>query len=201
MSISADLYREVFRRWPSGVAVLTSRDDTLVHGMVVSSFCSLASNPPLVMVSAGQGSRTHNLISTSGIYAISILSHDQQTIFERFAGFDPEHNADRFAGLHTQAAPATGLPIFTDAVAWVDCRVVAQHPGQGYTIFVGEILAANLGTAAETTPLLYYQRQTARLTPPGQDTVTATTTTSFVCVDDLPAYVADNSTYPRVHYE
>lgn len=28
------------------------------------------------------------------------------------------------------------MAIFPDALAWVDCRVVARHPGDGYTIFV-----------------------------------------------------------------
>ena len=74
MTVSADLFREVFRRWPSGVAVVSSRDHGHAHGMVVGSFCSLSSTPPLVMVSAGHSSRTHDVIDGSGLFAVSILT-------------------------------------------------------------------------------------------------------------------------------
>ncbi len=163
MTVSADLYREVFRRWPSGVAVLTSRDGERPHGMVVGSFCSLASEPPLVMVSAGHASRSHDLIERSGVFAVSILSGEQTAIFERFAGFDRTFDHDRFAGLTTAPAPETGLPIFPEGLAWVDCQVVARHPGAGYTIFVGEVRAASLGANAEGSPLLYFRRQPVSL--------------------------------------
>lgn len=163
MTVSADLFREVFRRWPSGVAVLTSREGDKAHGMVVGSLCSLSSEPPLVMVSAGRTSRSHNLIDESGVFTVSILSSAQTAIFERFAGIDRTFDADRFAGIETVPAPESGLPIFPEALAWIDCRVVARHPGEGYTIFVGEVLAASLGAPSEASPLLYFQRRPSTL--------------------------------------
>jgi flavin reductase (DIM6/NTAB) family NADH-FMN oxidoreductase RutF len=162
MAISETLFREVFRRWPSGVAVVTSHLDRRPHGMVIGSLCSLSSTPPLVMFSAGTACRTHRIVDQSGVFAASILSEEQITIFERFAGFDRGHDDDRFAGLRTTVA-LTGAPIFPDALAWMDCRVVARHAGQNYTIFVGEIVAASLGAAAESSPLVYFRRQRRHL--------------------------------------
>ncbi|MCC6629423.1 MAG: flavin reductase [Chloroflexi bacterium] len=165
MPISEDEFREVFRRWPSGVAVATTRHEDHAHGMVVGSLCSLSAAPPLVMVSAGRAGRTHNLIAAAGVFAASILGHDQAALFGRFTGHDPPHDADRFGGLAIVTA-VTGAPIFPDAVAWLDCRVVARHPGPTYTIFVGEVVAAGLG-AAEAAPLVYLQRQLRHLAAPG----------------------------------
>jgi flavin reductase (DIM6/NTAB) family NADH-FMN oxidoreductase RutF len=167
MTVSADLFREVFRRWPSGVAVLTSREGDKAHGMVVGSFCSLSSEPPLVMVSAGRTSRSHDLIDGSGVFTVSILSSAQTGIFERFAGIDRTFDDDRFAQLETVPAPESGLPIFPEALAWVDCRVQARHPGESYTIFVGEVLAASLGASSEDSPLLYFRRQPGTLVAKG----------------------------------
>jgi flavin reductase (DIM6/NTAB) family NADH-FMN oxidoreductase RutF len=165
MAVSPELFREVFRRWPSGVAVATTRTAGRVHGMVVGSLCSLSAEPPLVMVSAGHSSRSGALVGEAGIFAASILACEQTALLERFAGRDPDHDDDRFAGL-TVAVGLTGAPILPEAVAWVDCRVVARHPGTTYTIFVGEVVAAGLGLAAETTPLIYFQRQCCRLHEP-----------------------------------
>ncbi len=170
MTISADLFREVFRRWPSGVAVVTARHDGPAHGMVVGSFCSLSATPPLVMISAGQSSRTRDIIDRGGQFAISILSEAQTAVFERFAGLDRAFDDDRFAGLTTIPAPS-GLPVFPDGLAWVDCRVVARHPGDGYIIFIGEIGAASLGESAEAAPLVYFRRHPRALAAlgPGHD--------------------------------
>jgi flavin reductase (DIM6/NTAB) family NADH-FMN oxidoreductase RutF len=162
MTVSAELFREVFRRWPSGVAVATSRLGDWQHGMVVGSFCSLSAVPPLVLFSAGKASRTQDLVQQSAVFAVSILAESQVEIFERFAGFDRSYDHDRFVGLTTIMA-VTGAPIFPDALAWVDCRVVARHPGTTYTIFVGEVLAAGLGRAAESAPLIYFRRQRHQL--------------------------------------
>ncbi len=162
MEITPDVFREVMRRWPSGVAVVTSLSGSPpsggAHGMVVGSFCSLSAEPPLVMFSASATSRTHAVVAESGVFAISILSQEQVEVFERFAGFAPAHEANRFAGLATMPA-TTGVPVFPDALAWLDCRVVRQHPGEGYTIFVGEVLEAALGSAAEALPLVYFRRR------------------------------------------
>jgi flavin reductase (DIM6/NTAB) family NADH-FMN oxidoreductase RutF len=157
MSVSADLFREVFRRWPSGAAIVTASHEGTTHGMIVGSFCSLSAEPPLVMVSAGTTTRTHDLIDGGGAFAVSILGEEQRAIFARFAGIDRAFDADRFTGLPV-AVGATGLPLFPDALAWVECRVVARHPGAGYTIFVGEIVNASLGTGAEANPLVYFRR-------------------------------------------
>jgi flavin reductase (DIM6/NTAB) family NADH-FMN oxidoreductase RutF len=162
MVVSADLFREVVRRWPSGVAVVTTVADDQAHGMVIGSFCSLSAEPPLVMFSAGLATRTHALVTRGGLFAVSILNQHQVEHFERFAGFNRAHDHDRFAGLATATA-VTGAPIFPDALAWVDCRVVARHEGVTYTIFVGEVVAASLGSEAEAPPLVYFKRQRRQL--------------------------------------
>jgi flavin reductase (DIM6/NTAB) family NADH-FMN oxidoreductase RutF len=163
MTISADLFREVFRHWASATAVVTSCDHNRPHGMVISSFSSLANDPPMVMFSAGTNSRMNAIVDQQGQFAVSILSAKQLDIFERFAGVNRTFDQNRFFGLQ-YATAITGMPIFPEGMAWVDCEVVNRHPGPGYTIFVGEIVAAGLGTASEEAPLVYYRRQ-ARVLP------------------------------------
>jgi 3-hydroxy-9,10-secoandrosta-1,3,5(10)-triene-9,17-dione monooxygenase reductase component len=166
MVVDTDLFRGVFRQWPSGIAVVTSRHRgprcDLVQGMVVNSFCSLSASPPRVMFSASPTSRTGPIVDRSGVFAVSILHQGQRHLFERFAGLQPGCDDDRFVGLETFEA-ATGAPIFPDALAWVDCRVVDKHHGEGYTIFVGEVVDARAPDLAEPRPLVYFRRELRRL--------------------------------------
>ena len=55
----ADLFKRALRRWASGVTVVTARDGGELFGMTVSAFNSVSADPPLVLVCANQGSRTH----------------------------------------------------------------------------------------------------------------------------------------------
>jgi flavin reductase (DIM6/NTAB) family NADH-FMN oxidoreductase RutF len=166
MGVSVNAFRDVFRQWPSGVAVVTSRAqlgaEEIVQGMVISSFCSLSADPPRVMFSAGHTARTHDVVAASGVFAVSILGQQHGNLFERFAGLDLAHDDDRFDGLQPIEA-TTGAPIFPDALAWVDCRVVASYPGETYTIFVGEVVEAGLGTSRPSSPLVYFQRERHQL--------------------------------------
>lgn len=158
MTVSEELFRDIFQRWPSGVAIASTTDlDGSRYGMVVGSFCSLSREPPLVMMSAGTTTRMHDVIGRSGRYAISILSHEQRDLLDRFTGFDRTFDDDRFEGMHSQVA-VTGAPILPASVAWVDCEVRTAHEGNGYTIYVAEVIAASLGESSDQMPMVYFRR-------------------------------------------
>lgn len=108
----------------------------------------------------------HDVIARSGSYAISILSHSQRGLLDRFAGHDRTWDSNRFEGLRTQSA-VTGAPILPGSVAWVDCKVQAAHAGIGYTIYVAEVLAASLGESSDEMPMVYFRR-TARTVAAGE---------------------------------
>ena len=50
-------------------------------------------------------------------------------------------------------ASALAEPLIEGAVAWLECRVVAEHEAGDHTIFVGEVLSIELGRNAP--PLVY----------------------------------------------
>ncbi len=146
------------RQWASGVAVLTSRQGERQHGMTISSFISVSLTPPLVLVSLAQDSRTHALVQASGLFAISILSVEQEAISNRFAGQIPEE-ADRFAGLKTSTL-ATGAPLLEGSLAWIDCRLTQHVPAGSHSLFIGKVVAVRTFSGA---PLIYYNRRYRQL--------------------------------------
>jgi flavin reductase (DIM6/NTAB) family NADH-FMN oxidoreductase RutF len=176
MPVDPEMLRAVMRHWPTGVAVLTSRDGDHTHGMTINSFTSVSLEPPLVLACVEQVVRTHALIEKSGLFAISFLREGQSWISDRFAGRDTE-NTDRFEGLATYAA-VTGAPILADNLGHLDCRVISAHPASNHTIYVAEVVDAALGavqagsrhlhgdngdSADGVLPLLYFNRGYHRL--------------------------------------
>jgi flavin reductase (DIM6/NTAB) family NADH-FMN oxidoreductase RutF len=144
----------------SGVTVATTVQDGKLRGMTVSAFAAVSLNPPLVMVCLANESESKDWIAESGIFAVNILSDEQEFLSERFAARAPIVNT-RFDGVPYHTA-STGSPILADSLAWYDCRVEATHDGGDHTLFIGRVEA--IGFRAESEPpLLYFANRYQRL--------------------------------------
>ena len=149
--IDAGTFRHALGRFPSGVTVVTVRDDEgRDFGMTVSAFASLSLVPPLVLVCIGDDATIAGNVAAAGHFAVSVLAEDQSAIAELFA----DSGAARFAGTAISRG-TTGLALIDGAVSHLECAIVARHRGGDHTIVVGEVLAA---TAVEDGRPLVYQR-------------------------------------------
>jgi len=154
MTIDDKTFRQTMSLWTTGVTVVTTWFEGLQRGLTVSSFTSVSTIPPVVLVSINKFSRTHQLIQQARIFAVTILEQSQQPISDKFAGLVPEEE-DRFYGLETGTL-ATGAPIIVGGVASFDCRVIQTVDIGDNTVFFGEVLAALYHEKLK--PLLYTNR-------------------------------------------
>ena len=155
MPVEANLLRQAMRFWVTGVTVVTAAHQGVQHGMTVSSFTSVSLTPPQILVSLAQNTRTHELVTRSRSFGISILSASQQEISDRFAG-RVDDELDRLAGLETFTM-TTGTPMIAGGLAHLDCHVMTTLGSGTHTIFIGEVLEAR--NAAEGEPLIYFNRE------------------------------------------
>lgn len=153
---AGEALRLAMRRWPTGVAIVTSTFEGISHGMTVNSFNSVSIEPPLITVTMAHNTRTHSLTSQSGVLAISMLSRGQQHLAELFAGRVPD-GGDRMSGLAVFPL-VTGAPLLRGGMAFLDCRVVDRYEMPLSTLFIAEVLAAEVAED-EAQPLLYFNRR------------------------------------------
>ena len=151
--------RQSMRAWVSGVTIVTASHAGERHGMTVSSFTSVALEPPLIIISLQTASRTQNLVSQANAFAVTILAEDQRELSERFAGRMGEAE-DRLAGLETETL-ATGAPFIKGGLAYLDCRVMQSIPTGTNTLFLAEVVATGGNGAGQ--PLVYYDRKYHKL--------------------------------------
>ncbi|MEL7590515.1 MAG: flavin reductase family protein [Anaerolineaceae bacterium] len=152
--------KAVMRRWASGVAILTSGTRLVRHGMTVNSFDSISVLPPLVTVTLNNTTRSKHLVDENGSFAINLLSEEQQELSDRFAGRTSESD-DRFEGLEVFYTTHE-LPLLTQAMAWLECKVVHQYPMPESTLYVGEVLSAL--KVEDRPPLVYFNQDYHRIT-------------------------------------
>lgn len=150
---STDL-KQVMRRWPSGVAVLTARGINAAHGMTVNSFTSVSIDPPLVTVTLANDTRTKAILDESGFFVINMLAEGQQELSDVFAGRIPDHE-NRFAGVKVITGQH-GIPMLAEAAAHLECRVVHKYVMENSTLYVAAVMTAE--KAPDVPPLVYFNR-------------------------------------------
>ena len=151
--------REVMRRWVTGVSIVTVEYNGTKHGATVSSLASVSVDPPMVTVTLAKGTRTHQLMCEAGLFGVTLLSHDQQAISERFAG-NIADGLDRFEGVQAHYIEKN-IPVLDGGLAFLGCCIVHQYEMLNSTLFIGEVIAADLG--ANQAPLVYVNRTYKRL--------------------------------------
>ena len=151
--------RQSMRAWTSGVTIVTASHAGEQHGMTVSSFTSVALEPPIIIISLQTASRTHTLVTQANAFAVTILSEDQQEISNRFAGRIAD-TEDRLAGLETELL-VTGAPLIKGGLAYLDCTVMQSISIGTNTLFLAEVVAARGN--GEGRPLVYHDRKYHKL--------------------------------------
>jgi flavin reductase (DIM6/NTAB) family NADH-FMN oxidoreductase RutF len=151
MPLDTAEFRRVMGHWLTGVAIVAARHaDGRPCGMTANAVTSLSLEPPLLLVCIERAADTHDCIRDAGSFAVSVLARGDEALARRFAVLAA---GDRFAGVPFLAA-GSGSPILEAALAWIDCRLAAVHPGGDHSIFVGEVLDA--GTR-DGEPLAFFR--------------------------------------------
>lgn len=134
--------REVMRRFPAPVAVVTTELDGERFGLTVGSLVSLSLTPPLVGISIGKDSSSHEPIRRAGAWTASLLSWTQAHVAQHFArsGIPP---VALWNGVDVREGKWG--PLVENALAWLECRTISEHDAGDHTIFVGEVESTELG--------------------------------------------------------
>lgn len=146
------------RFWSTGITVISGTNGEEHHGMTVSSFTSVSLDPPLVLISIEQKTRTHRMIHDTDTYAVTILNQDQEWVSDRFAGRETEH-LDRFEGVETFSL-STGCKFIKGGLAFFDCVVQKAYDAGNHTVFIGRVITTQIDQEInEANPLIYFNQE------------------------------------------
>ena len=145
--------RRLMGHFATGVTVITTRGEAQDYGMTATAFSSVSLDPPLILVCIITGATGAEVIPANGVFAVNILSSEQEAISNYFVSKDRPRGRDAFGEIpHREVA--TGAPVIDGVAAFVDCRLVSTHEEGDHLIFIGEVLA--LGVDPEVEPLIFH---------------------------------------------
>ena len=146
-------FRDALGTFATGVTIVSTRVDDLVHGMTANGFMSVSLDPALVVVSIASGARMHEILLRAGRYGVSVLSREQEAVSRHFAG-RPNDDGE-ITLLESQ-----GVPLVAGALTHVVAAVVDAHPAGDHTMFIGEVLDF---THRSGEPLIFHSGAYRRL--------------------------------------
>jgi flavin reductase (DIM6/NTAB) family NADH-FMN oxidoreductase RutF/rubredoxin len=148
--------KSAFYKLSYGLYVVTSGKDGRFNGQIANTVFQVTSEPPTIAVSINKQNFTHEHITDSRRFAVSILEEaTPMTLIGRF-GFKCGRDIDKLAGIGTKIG-TTGVPIVTDnTIAFIEAEVVGEMDCGTHTIFLGQVVDCDMLAAAEPMTYAYY---------------------------------------------
>ena len=148
MTFDPMLQRKIMGHFATGVTLVTAKAGDQLWGMTANAVMSLSLDPPLILISVNSRSRMDACLKEAMCFALNVLCEDQESISRRFSSSGPKD----FDGLGLKNGK-TGAPILTEALAFVECRIVKVLSGGDHNIFFGEPIE---GEVRGGNPLIFY---------------------------------------------
>ena len=143
----------VLRQFRYGLYALTVKHQGDEHGITATWVSQASADPAMVVVAVENNSKTIGMVRDAHHFALNVLRQGQRELAAKL-GRASASTPHKLKGIKTKPAPTSGAPILTEALGWVECRVVATLPSGDHTLVLGEVLEAGVEQqgAAPLTP-------------------------------------------------
>lgn len=140
MPMDAETLNRVLWKIPNVLCLIGSRSGDEWNGMTASWVTQVSMEPVLLAVSVDASAVTNRLIRQGGSFSINLWDRADTRPFVKFS------KPARRDGLELNGRQVregmSGVPVFTEAVAWIECSVWTIVEAGTHDIFIGEVIDA-----------------------------------------------------------
>ena len=142
-----------------GLYVLTANEGEKDNGCIINTVMQVTSNPCQIGVAVNKQNYTNEMIQRTKKFNVSILTEDAKfDVFKHF-GFQSGKTVDKFADLSdTKRSPNGVLYITKDTNAFMSAYVKQEIDLGTHTLFIGQLVAAEILSEKPTVTYEYYQK-------------------------------------------
>jgi len=136
-----------------GIYIVSSKKEKKINGQIANTVFQITSDPPTIAISINKNNYTHECISTSKVFAVSVLEQEVNMKFIGKFGFVCGKDKDKFKGIRYKIGQ-TGSPIILDhTLAFLEAEIIQEIDVGTHTLFIGKIV--NAGNIKKGVPLTY----------------------------------------------
>ena len=133
-----ELVNRVMWRIPNALTLVGARAGDEWNAMTASWITQVSMEPVMVAVSIDKSAYTHKLVMDGGGFSVNLWSPDDTRVFVKFSK-PAARNGMELNGRAIREG-VTGVPIFEEAIAWLEARVRRTVDVGTHTLFVGEVV-------------------------------------------------------------
>ncbi len=141
-----------------GMCIISSKKNDRINGCIVNTVFQIAPEPPMIAVSVNRKCLTHEFITGSKVFSVSILSQQTPMSFIGKFGFRTGRDIDKFENIRYETGQ-TGVPIVLDnTIAVIEAQITQSFDNATHTLFIAKIVACRtLDDASEPMTYAYYR--------------------------------------------
>lgn len=145
--LDAEMVNRVLWAIPNVLCLIGSRAGDEFNAMTASWVTQVAMDPVLVAVSIDTSALTHRLITAGQAFSVNLWDRADTRVFVKFSK-PATHEGDALNGRPIRIG-VTGVPVLTESIAFLECRVTRSLALGSHSLFVGEVVDCGFPGDAE----------------------------------------------------
>ena len=148
-----------------GIYIVCSRKGNRFNGQIANTLFQITSEPPTVAVSINKKNLTHEFITESKVFTASVLAQETPLPFIGQFGFKSGRDTNKLENVQYKTG-VTGAPVVLEnAVSYIEAKVIKEVDVGTHTIFIGEVVGAEVVGNKATMTYEYYHQVKRGTTP------------------------------------
>ena len=141
-----------------GLYVLTVRLGEKDNGCIINTAVQVTTTPNRVTIAVNKQNLTHDMLSYTKEFNLSILSERAGfSLFQRF-GFQSGRTADKFAGFPVKRSENGIAYVEEGACAYISCKVVQTIDLGTHTLFLADVTDGDVLSGDAPATYAYYHK-------------------------------------------
>jgi flavin reductase (DIM6/NTAB) family NADH-FMN oxidoreductase RutF len=148
-----------------GMYIICSKKGDKINGQTANSVIQVASEPPIISVCINKQNLTHEFIRDSKVFTASVLSQAAPLKLIVGFGFKSGRDLNKFDGVKYKLGQS-GAPVILDStLGYLEAKVIDSVDVKTHTIFIGELVGAEVFGEGEPMTYAYYHMVKRGTTP------------------------------------
>jgi len=127
-----------------GLYIVTSMKGERLNGQIANTVFQITSEPPTLAISINKKNLTWEYIKDSGVFAVSVLCQGTPLSFIGQFGFKSGRDINKLEGVNYRIGQTKAPIVIDNATAVFEAKVTKELDVDTHTIFVGEIVDADV---------------------------------------------------------
>jgi len=139
--VQAVALKNIMRRIPYPVTIVTAAFENSKRGITIGSFTSLSLDPPLISFNVDRESQMHELLSNTSYFAVHVPSEERADLCNHFALSDLT-DREQFDHI-SHEMHSFGIPLIKDVCAILICESYSIIEAGDHSLVIGEIVESH----------------------------------------------------------